>query len=75
MTFNDGINFILKSLELITLVHEAASFSQIFVLRQTGALAKQLECPDAMLTSAINWQCDCRPITCPLWVQHPVGIQ
>ena len=49
--------------------------AKFLFLRQTGALAKQLECPDAMLTSAINWQCDCRPITCPLWVQQPVGIQ
>lgn len=49
--------------------------AKFLFLRQTGALAKQLECPDAMLTSAINWQCDYRPITCPLWVQQPVGIQ
>ena len=49
--------------------------AKFLFLRQTGALAKQLERPEAALTSVMNWRRDCRPVTGPLWAQHPVGFQ
>ena len=49
--------------------------AKFLFLRQTGALAKQLERPEAALASVMSWRRDCRPVTGPLWVQHPVGFQ